>query len=156
MGLVRLHTATDSSNHIRSALGVALAVGLLTLGVTACTSDITQPELFFAVKCEPPALLLAGANSPPFAFGALHEAFRHAAGPMTLALGSSEKVNQLKRALDGLARQEKPETLDTSCRLLQVASEVLASLPNNPETLPDRDGIRLVLILAARAVKAEQ
>ena len=43
---------------------------------------------------------------------------------------------------------------DTACRLLSVATSALAALPDNPETLPDRDSIRIVLILAAGVLAA--
>jgi len=111
--------------------------------------NVTEPVAFDPVKCAPSPALLAGANPQPFAFSALQAAFLHAAGPMTSALGSSEQVDQLKQAMNEMVLPDDPRSKDTACRLLSVATSALAALPDNPETLPDRDGIRLVLILAA-------
>lgn len=139
---------------LRGPRGAALAFGLLALGGGACDSNLTQPDPLHAVKCEPPATLLAGVHPQPFALGAIHAAFLHAAGPMASALGSSEQVSQLTQATREMAAQDGPTALDTACRLLIVASNALTAMADNPETLPDRDGIRLVLMLAAAAIQA--
>lgn len=139
---------------IRGARGVTLALGILTLGVLGCGDDLTRPDAFHATKCELPLALLAGADPQPFAFGDLREAFLHAAGPMGSALGSSEKVDLLIQAMNALGAEVETRSMDTACRLLLLASESLAALEDSPETLPDRDAIHLVLILAVGVVQA--
>jgi hypothetical protein len=120
-----------------------------------CGDGLTQPpDAFHAAKCELPLALLAGAEPQPIAFVDLHEAFLHAAGPMGSALGSSEKVDLLIQAMNTLGTEEETRSMDTACRLLLVASESLAALEDNPETLPDRDAIHLVLLLAVGVVEA--
>jgi hypothetical protein len=122
---------------------------LLALGAGACSDNITEPARFDAVQCDPDPALLVGAIRQPFAFSALHAAFLHAAGPMASAIGSSEQVDQLKRSMAEMPLPDDKKSMDTACRLLSVANSALKAMPNNPETLPDRDGIRLVLMLAA-------
>ncbi len=140
---------------LRASRGAALVFGLLAVGGVACESNLTQPpDPLHAVKCEPPAALLAGAQPQPLALGALHAAFLHAAGPMASALGSSEQVSQLTQAMEAMAAQDGSWALDTACRLVIVASNALTAMADNPETLPDRDGVRLVLILAAGVIEA--
>jgi hypothetical protein len=127
----------------------------LLVAMAACDSNVLGPEALSARRCDPPPMLIAGAQPQPFALGALREALLHAAGPMTAALGSSSEVDQLRKAMNGMANQDDRVT-DTACRLIFVASDALTALPPSPETLPDRDGIRLVLMLAAGVVKAGQ
>ncbi len=73
---------------------------------------------------------------------------------MASALGSSEQVTQIMRAMEGIASRAGSPTTDSACRLLIVAGNALDALGDNPATLPDRDGIRLVLILAAGVIQA--
>jgi len=141
---------------LRCPKQAALAFALISAGGTACDSNLTQPDPLTAVQCETPAMLLAGVNSQPFALGALHAAFLHAAGPMASALGSSDQVEQLSLAMQEMAKQDGSHAVDTVCRLLQIASNAMAALPDSPETLPDREGIRIVLILAAGVLKPGQ
>ena len=132
----------------------ALCVGLLTLGTGACSSNLTQSDPLGAERCDPPAALLASAGSQPFTLEALHDAAVHAAGPMASALGSSDEVRQLVRAMEGIATRDGSHATDTACRLVIVAGNALDALGNDPATLPDRDGIRLVLILASGVIQA--
>lgn len=141
---------------LRGPRRAALAFALLSAGGTACESNLTQPGPLTPVKCETPAMLLSGGNSQPFALGELHAAFLHAAGPMASALGSSDQVEQLSLAMQEMARLDGSHAVDTVCRLLRITSNALAALPESPETLPDREGIRIVLILAASALKPGQ
>ena len=141
---------------LRGRSQAALVLALLSVGATACESNLTQPDPLTAVPCEPPAMLLSVGNSQPFALGELHAAFLHAAGPMASALGSSDQVDQLILAMQQMARLDGSHAVDTVCRLLRLTSNALAALPDSPETLPDREGIRIVLMLAASALKPRQ
>lgn len=132
----------------------ALCAGLLTLGTGACSSNLTQSDPLQAERCDPPAAILASAGSPPFTLQALHDAVVHAAGPMASALGSSDEVRQIVRAMEGIAARDGSLATDTACRLLIVAGNALDALDNDPATLPDRDGIRLVLVLASGVIQA--
>ena len=135
--------------YLRTSRGAAVTLVLLALGVGACSDNITEPVRFDAVQCVPDPALLVGAIRQPFAFSALHAAFLHVAGPMASALGTSEEVDQLKQAMENMPLPDDNKSMDTACRLLSVANSALVAMPNNPETLPDRDGIRVVLMLAA-------
>jgi hypothetical protein len=134
---------------LRGSRAAALGLGLLALGAGACNDNITSPVKFDAVQCVPAPELLAGIIRQPFAFSQLHDAFLHAADPIATALGTTDEVNQIKLAMEKMPTLNDPKSLDTACRLLSVANSALEAMPNNPETLPDRDNIRLVLILAA-------
>ncbi len=134
--------------------GAKSAFSLLTLSVLACGHDIMQPDAIQGRQCEVPLALVTDADPLPIEFGALREAFLHAAGPMAAALESSSSLDLLRQAMNRLGAQEETASMDTACRFLLVASESLAALANSPETLPDREAIRLVLTLAAGAVQA--
>jgi len=129
--------------------GAAVALALLALGTGACENNITDPVSFHAVQCAPAPELLVGINRQEFAFSALQSAFLQAAGPIASAIGSFEQVDQIRLSLDQMPLPDDPKSKDTACRLLSVANSALTALPDNPETLPDRDAIRIVLILAA-------
>ena len=139
---------------LRGPRGAVLSVGLLALGAGACDSNVTAPVQFDPVRCTPAASLLVGINPQPFTLTDLHAAFLQAAGPIAGALGSSEQVDQIKQAMAELVLPDDAKAKDTTCRLLSVATSALAALPDNPETLPDRDSIRIVLILAAGVLAA--
>lgn len=144
-----------SISWIRSLRGATLALSIATAGALGCGDGITEPEPEPAM-CDSAIALLDGADPQPFAFGDLREAFLHAAGPMVSALGSSQRVDQLRQAINALGASDDATRMDTVCRSLRVATESLAALEDHPETLPDRDAIRLVLILAAGAMQAGQ
>jgi hypothetical protein len=99
-------------------------------------------------------MLLAGAVPQPLGYPLLRDALVHAAGPMSAALGSSREVDQLRQSMEQMIEAGQSRTLDTACRLILVANAALDALPATPETLPDREGIRLVLMIAAGIVKA--
>ena len=141
---------------LRGPRGAALSVGLLALGAGACNDNVTAPVQLDPVRCTLAASLLVGVNPQPFTLSDLHAAFLQAAGPIAGALGSSEQVDQIKQAMADMVLPDDAKAKDTACRLLSVANSALAAMPDNPETLADRDGIRLVLILAAGAVLAGQ
>lgn len=135
----------------------ALALALCACAAGACDSNILDPDALNAVTCEPPAGFVAEVSAAPLNIASLAElqpALLHAAGPMAAALGSSEQVRQLTQAITAMAQSSSPAALDTACRLLIVASRALAAMPDTPETLPDREGIYLVLLLTAGFTKA--
>ncbi|HEY6209296.1 MAG TPA: hypothetical protein VIW28_09560 [Gemmatimonadales bacterium] len=145
----RLGFVYRAPGYLRGSRGTAVAFVLLALGAGACSENITEPVRFDAVVCVPDPALLVDAIRQPFAFSALHAAFLHAAGPMASALGTSEQVDQLSQSMEEMPLPDDKKSMDTACRLLSVANSALKAMPNKPETLPDRDGIRLVLMLAA-------
>ena len=136
----------------------APALLLAALGSASCESLPTEPRLRptnSAVRCELPASLLIGVHPQPIASDGLRAALRHAAGPLASSFGWSEEVKQLVAALEDLAGTGRTQTPDAECRLLVAATEALAAVPGDPETLPDRDGIRLILILAAKTTQGD-
>ena len=125
---------------------------LLALVLGACDSKI--PEPFAPEPCLLPAALVGAVQPQPFSPVALRPALLHAAGPMTSALGTGASADTLRRVLGDLGQSFAGNNFDTECRLVVIAWDALSELPDTPETLPDRDGIRLILALAARALEA--
>lgn len=124
----------------------------LALMTAACDSNPMGPGPLASAPCQMPSQDLVGTAMEPFAPAALQSALRHAAGPMAAALGSGQVADELVKATSQLSTGLGGRSGDTECRVLRVASEALARLPDDPGTRPDRDGIRLVLVLAARAL----
>lgn len=144
------HTVVGRSI-VRMAAGGAL--GALLLAASSCHRDVSRPDMFYSEVCTPPASLIADVQPQPFSFSDLRAALEHVAGPMAAALGSSEKVQFLSQAMTRLATASAGDGSDTACRLLYVASDALAAIPETPENLPDREGIRTVLLIAAGILK---
>ena len=119
---------------------------ILLLALSGCVAEVSTPE-----SCAAPASLVSAVNTPPSSTAAMEDALRHAAGPMANALGTEEQVERLRSAMLNAAGRVH-EDADASCRLLTTAMNLLDSLPNNPATLPDRDGIRMVLALTAKSL----
>jgi hypothetical protein len=71
---------------------------------------------------------------------------------MSSSLGTSWAVGELARATAQLSVDLAVHQGDADCRLVRVALDALDDLPNDPATLPDRDGVRLILSLAAHAL----
>ena len=138
----------------RPSRSVALLFSFsLVLVLGAC--DAKNPrEPFAPVPCLLPAALVGAVQPQPFSPTALRPALLHAADPMTSTLGTGASADTLRRALDDLGQSFTGNNFDTECRLLVIAWDALSELPDTPETLPDRDGIRLILALAARALEA--
>lgn len=133
-------------------LGRSAGIFSLVLIVGACES--TRREPFAPEPCLLPAALVAVVQPQPFSPAALHPALLHAADPMTSTLGTGESAATLRSALGDLGQTLTGTNFDTECRLLLIAWGALSRLPDTPETLPDRDGIRLILALAAGALAA--
>ncbi len=131
------------------------AVPILGLMLVACDGSPLAPEAFVPEPCIVPAEIVASISPQPFPPAALHSALLHAAGPMTSALGSGMLTTELAKATTQLGQGLQSRAGDTECRVLELASTALARLPDDPAVLPDREGIRLVLALAARAIAGE-
>jgi hypothetical protein len=136
-------------NRIDRTRNKALVLALCAGAAGACDSNITDPDALSTEACVPPAGFVIEGPPPSFNLADLEPALLHAAGPMAAALGSTEQVRQLTQAIKGMADAEGPAALDTACRLLTMASRALAAMPDTPETLPDREGIYMVLLLSA-------
>jgi hypothetical protein len=90
----------------------------------------------------------------PFAPSEMQSALLHAADPMGTALGSSADVTALQDAIRIVATEVTTSNYDGACRLLTIAHGFLVGLPDTPETLPVRDGIRLILALTGQSLAA--
>ena len=134
----------------RSIPVAGLFLPLLVLG--AC--DPKTPAPFEPQPSLLPAALVEAVQPQTFTPLALRPALLHAAGPMTADFGTGASADTLRRALGDLGQSFVGNNFDTECRVLVIAWDALSELPNTPETLPDRDGIRLILALAARALEA--
>ena len=133
-----------------------LAAGLV-LVLAACDSAVTAPDAFREERCQVPASLVAEVSPHAFQSTALRPALQHAAGPMASVLGEGELTNELREATSILGKETAgPRLHDTHCRLVVIASAALRRMPDSPETLPDRDGIHLVLALLASALAGEK
>ena len=125
----------------------------LIVAVTACGDrSPVAPEGFTRTPCRPPAELVAMVRGQPFAPAAMRSALTHSAGPMNNALGPSEDVRALRDATLIVVTDISASNYDGACRLLAIAGRLLSGLPDTPATLPDRDGIRLILALTAQSL----
>ena len=97
------------------------------------------------------SLLPIGAASAVDQAG-LRSALVHAAGPMSDALGSGSGVTSLRNPINSAAAHIAASENDKACVALSSAKDALDALPDTPATLPDRDGIRMILALAAQFV----
>jgi hypothetical protein len=128
---------------------------LVLLG--ACDSAVTAPKAFNEERCAVPVALAQSVYDHTFPSTALRPALQHAAGPMASVLGEGQLTHELREAIAILGKETNgPELHDTHCRLVVIASAALRRMPNTPETLPDRDGIHLVLALLANALVTEK
>lgn len=126
---------------------------LFLLGLTACgEQSLTGPEGFTRAPCRPPAALVAMVTGQPFAPAEMRSALLHAADPMNRALGDTRDARALQHAILLVAAHIEAVDYDDACRLLGISGTLLAGLPDAPATLPDRDGIRLILALTAQAL----
>ncbi len=128
--------------------------GLLLLALVLAACDPKTPAPFAPEPCLIPSALVEVVQPQSFTPTALRPALLHAAGPMTSALGTGASADTLRRVLGDLGQSFAGNNFDTECRLVVIAWDALSELPDTPETLPDRDGIRLILALAARALEA--
>lgn len=118
---------------------------------------VTAPKAFNEERCAVPVALAQSVYTHSFSSASLRPALQHAAGPMASVLGDGELTNELREAIAILGKETDGPTLhDTHCRLVVIASAALRQLPDTPETLPDRDGIQLVLALLANALVTEK
>lgn len=123
------------------------------VAMTACGDrSPVAPGGFTRTPCRPPAALVAMVTGQPFAPAAMRSALLHAAGPMNSALGASADVRDLQDAIRIVVTDISASNYDGACRLLTIAGNLLSGLPATPATLPDRDGIRLILALTAQSL----
>jgi len=128
---------------------------MLVLG--ACDSAVTAPKAFNEDRCQVPTALAQSVYTHSFPSTSLRPALQHAAGPMASVLGEGELTNELRESMAILGSTTDGPTLhDTHCRLVVIASAALRRMPDTPETLPDRDGMKLVLALLANALVTER
>lgn len=133
---------------MRSALTL-----LLVVAVTACGDhSLVTPDNITRTPCRPPAALVAMVTGEPFAPAAMRSALLHAADPMNSALGTSADVRALHDAIHIVVTDINASDYDDACRLLTIAGGLLSGLPATPATLPDRDGVRLILALTAQSL----
>ena len=126
---------------------------VLLLAVVACNGESpVAPEAFSRKPCRPPENLVSMVTGPAFAPTAMRSALLHAAGPMTAALGTGADVQALQDAINIVISDIGVSKYDGACRLLSIAAGALDALPDTPATLPDRDGIRLILALTAQSL----
>jgi hypothetical protein len=124
--------------------------------LAACDSAVTAPKAFNEEQCAVPAALAESVYTHSFPSTSLRSALQHASGPMASVLGEGELTHELREALAILGQETDGPTLhDTHCRLVVIASAALRRMPDTAETLPDRDGIQLVLALLANALVTE-
>ena len=131
-------------------------VAPLLMVLVGCDSAVTAPNAFNEERCSVPADLAASVYAHGFPSTALRPALQHAAGPMVTVLGEGALTNELRESMSILGSETNaPRLHDTHCRLVVIASAALRRIADTPETLPDRDGIRLVLALLANALDTE-
>jgi hypothetical protein len=128
---------------------------ILLFALVGCSeASPFAPEAFTRTPCRPPAELMAMITGPAFIPAELQSALLHAAGRMSLALGDDPEVRSLQGAIYGIEQNISVSQHDGACRMLSISADLFKELPNAPSTLPDRDGIRLILALTAHALTA--
>lgn len=87
---------------------------------------------------------------------AIRSALMHAAGPMAAAIGASQITAPF--IVEAMAAAESlDEGLGRSgCHHVVAAVTHLDNMPDDPATLPDREGIRMILAIAASALADNQ
>jgi hypothetical protein len=83
---------------------------------------------------------------------ALRSALRHVAGPLAASLGSESQALSLARTAAELGEALGTEESTGTCQLVSDVEVALSAFPEEAATLPDRAAIRLILMVAARAV----
>jgi hypothetical protein len=132
-----------------------LGAALLLAACAACDAGplaVEEPDLESGSLCQLPQELLGGSAGALADLSALRPALAHAASLMTPSLPVGPARDQLQRSLTLLLAQGFGTVADTDCAQVSSAWTSLAQIPRTPESLPDRDGIALVLALAARAL----
>jgi hypothetical protein len=85
---------------------------------------------------------------------ALRSALLDASSRVSSALGTSASVQLVQTALYGVAANIGASNDAGACGQVTTAASAVAALPEDPATLPDRDAIRLVLMLVAQSLTA--
>ena len=137
---------------MKTRVAVLLALVLLNAGCGDKLMLVTGPVAL--VSCRPPAELTAMVTGPPFALIETRSAVQHAADVMSTALGLGADVRALQGFTTALAGDIAASRTNDACRNLTSAYGALKALPDTPATLPDRDGIRLILALTSQALAA--
>jgi hypothetical protein len=148
--------ARSSAMSIRRAMArCAGPAGLLLLAT--CSDPLGPEERACSVPPNLQAIveaLTVQAQQPSPA--AIRSALVHAAGPMAAVIGAShltapiagETMAAAESVADGLNR--------SGCHHVVAAATHLDNLPDDPATRPDRDGIRMILAIAANALADTQ
>jgi hypothetical protein len=132
-----------------------VVLSALVLVLAACGDQSpVAPHANPVIQCRPPAELTAMVTGAPFAPVAMRSALQHAADKMSTALGGGTDVRALQDAITIVGSDIGASSNDGACRSLTIAYGALKALPDAPETLPDRDEIRLILALTAQALVA--
>jgi hypothetical protein len=129
---------------------------LLPAALAACDGGpvaVEEPESESAFLCPLPQELLSGSAGPLDDRSALRGSFAHAATVMTPSLPEGPARDRLREDL-GLLGQTFGAQLEADCAHVASAWSSLAAIPRTSESLPDRDGIEMMLALAARALAA--
>lgn len=106
--------------------------------------------------CAVPASLVMQLAAQPADDASIRSALLHAAGPMARGVGSPELTSLLGETTT-LVPQALSDGLPlTGCSIVARTAESLARLSDDPATLPDREGIRLILAIAAHRLFERQ
>lgn len=135
----------------RVVLGVVVP---FAFAATACSDNPTSPESLEG-PCDPTVVIRHTPVATPPPLSAVREALIHAAEVMSKGLEDSAQSRTLLRELTALHPPVGPVNAEVTCTLLVRAGEALDAVPDDPATRPDRDGIQLILDLAAGALLAQ-
>jgi len=134
-----------------------LGIPALVLSIAACETTPFEPgDVFSPIPCALPASLLEATTGPVPSLQSLRSAVLHAAGPMSAALEGGPSAAEVGLSLAALGKSFDASNFDTVCRFLGLASTALSNGSGAGASLPDRDGIRLILSLTARALVADR
>jgi hypothetical protein len=110
---------------------------------------VEQPGPDPTSSCELPAALLGIGAAPPAEPAAVRAAFAHAATAMSLSLPAGPPLDLLRQSLLVLS-QGFGDDEARDCRNVGGAWTLFQQVPSTPASLPDREGIELTLVVAAR------
>ena len=132
-----------------------IVLSTLVLVLAGCNDQlILAPRPVAPTSCRPPAELTAMVTGQPNALIDMRSPLQHAADKMSTALGLHADAVALRDFTAALVGDIAASRMDDACRHLTSAFGALKALPDTPATLPDRDGIRLILALTSQALAA--
>jgi len=121
-------------------------------GLSACDGSGAGVDDFSARPCVTPASTIAPAALEGLTSDGIRTAVLDAAGRIAASMPDGADADELRRALATMNDYVAVGSTDTACRLVHIAAQALARLPDDDATLPDRAALSLVIDLVSTAL----